>query len=70
MSCNYIISLIALLLFVGGKLCIEKVVASQRYHLLQILICDHRCDPQFLVIDPCSTPIHSALIFGLHKDPG
>ncbi|CAC5380294.1 unnamed protein product [Mytilus coruscus] len=53
----------------GGQICITNAVARQWYNLLNTLICHYNCDPQYLYLDSCSTPIHSALILGLHKDP-
>ncbi|XP_052085500.1 uncharacterized protein LOC127723067 [Mytilus californianus] len=54
----------------GGQICITNAVERQWYNLLNTLICDYNCDPQYLNIDSCIIPIHSALILGLHKDPG
>ncbi|CAC5364351.1 unnamed protein product [Mytilus coruscus] len=54
----------------GGQICISNAVERQWYKLLNTMICDYNCDPQYLNIDSCSIPIHSALILGLHKDPG
>lgn len=64
---HYIVNLY---LFVGGQICITNAVERQWYNLLNTLICDHHCDPQYLNLESCNTPIHSALFLGLHKDPG
>ncbi|XP_063425387.1 TPR and ankyrin repeat-containing protein 1-like [Mytilus trossulus] len=54
----------------GGHICITNAVERQWYNLLNTLICHHHCDPQYLNLESCTTPIHSALFLGLHKDPG
>lgn len=66
----FLVVFVFVLLFVGGEMCIRHAIARQWYQLINTLICYHNCDPQHLSLDSCSTPVHSALVLGLHKDPG